>query len=49
MRASVLTGLLLSLPAFGDYAEVHGIKMYYEVHGEGPPVVLLHGGTGTIQ
>lgn len=49
MRASVLTVLLLSLPAFGDYAEVHGIKMYYEVHGEGPPVVLLHGGTGTIQ
>jgi pimeloyl-ACP methyl ester carboxylesterase len=23
--------------------------MYYEVHGDGQPLVLLHGGTGTIQ
>jgi pimeloyl-ACP methyl ester carboxylesterase len=25
------------------YAEVNGVKMYYEVHGSGEPVVLLHG------
>lgn len=34
----------------GNYAEVHGLKMYYEIHGEGFPLVLLHGGlsaTGT--
>jgi len=49
MRTTIMLGLLLSLPAFGEYAEVHGIKMYYEVHGEGRPVVLLHGGTATIQ
>jgi hypothetical protein len=49
MRAPVLLGLLLWLPAFGEYAEVHGIKMYYEVHGEVRPVVSLHGGTSTIQ
>jgi pimeloyl-ACP methyl ester carboxylesterase len=49
MRASVPLGILLSLPAFAEYAEVHGIKMYYEIHGEGRPVVLLHGGTATIQ
>jgi pimeloyl-ACP methyl ester carboxylesterase len=48
MRAPVLLGLLC-LPAAGEYAEVHGIKMYYEVHGDGRPVVLLHGGTSTIQ
>ncbi|MGE0128812.1 MAG: alpha/beta fold hydrolase [Blastocatellales bacterium] len=25
------------------YASVNGLKMYYEVHGSGEPVVLLHG------
>ncbi len=32
-----------------DYAEVNGISMYYEVYGEGKPLVLLHGGGSTIQ
>ncbi len=27
----------------GDYAEVNGLRMYYEIHGEGRPLVLLHG------
>jgi pimeloyl-ACP methyl ester carboxylesterase len=40
---------LLALPALAEYAEVHGIKMYYEVHGKGRPVVLLHGGMNSIQ
>jgi pimeloyl-ACP methyl ester carboxylesterase len=30
------------------YATVNGLKMYYETHGEGRPVVLLHGGLHTI-
>jgi pimeloyl-ACP methyl ester carboxylesterase len=30
------------------YAPVNGLKMYYEVHGSGDPVVLLHGGFMTI-
>lgn len=30
------------------YAPVNGLKMYYEVHGEGEPVVLLHGAFMTI-
>ena len=34
-------------PATG-YAPVNGIKMYYEVHGDGEPVVLLHGALVTI-
>src|SRR5436305_14095525 len=25
------------------YATVNGLKMYYEIHGSGEPVVLLHG------
>src|SRR5271165_6968350 len=30
------------------YAPVNGLKMYYEVHGSGDPVVLLHGAYMTI-
>ena len=30
------------------YAPVNGLKMYYEVHGRGEPVVLLHGAFMTI-
>jgi pimeloyl-ACP methyl ester carboxylesterase len=31
------------------YSDVNGIKMYYEVYGEGKPLVLIHGGGSTIQ
>lgn len=31
------------------YANVNGIEMYYEVHGTGRPVVLLHGGVLTAE
>jgi pimeloyl-ACP methyl ester carboxylesterase len=31
------------------YAQVHGLKMYYEIHGAGYPLVLIHGGGSTIQ
>src|SRR6516225_6711105 len=34
-------------PTMG-YAPVNGLKMYYEVHGSGDPVVLLHGSFMTI-
>ena len=30
----------------GKYADVNGIKLYYEIHGTGHPLVLLHGGLG---
>ncbi len=30
------------------YADVNGLHMYYELHGEGTPLVLLHGGLLTI-
>jgi pimeloyl-ACP methyl ester carboxylesterase len=32
----------------GQYASVNGIDLYYERHGAGAPLILLHGGLGTI-
>jgi pimeloyl-ACP methyl ester carboxylesterase len=32
------------------YADINGLQMYYEIHGEGGvPLVLLHGGISTIE
>jgi pimeloyl-ACP methyl ester carboxylesterase len=35
-------------PVTSGYAPVKGIKMYYEVYGEGKPIVLIHGAFNTI-
>ncbi|WES98362.1 alpha/beta hydrolase [Chryseobacterium arthrosphaerae] len=35
-------------PSDSGYASVNGIKVYYEVYGEGRPVILLHGAFMTI-
>jgi len=32
----------------GDYLEVNTTKLYYETYGDGVPLVLLHGGLGSI-
>lgn len=32
----------------GHYAQVNGLRMYYEIHGSGFPLVLIHGGGSTI-
>lgn len=36
-------------PAESGYAPVNGIKVYYEVYGDGKPLVLLHGAFYTIE
>ena len=30
----------------GKYADINGLKMYYEIHGTGKPLVALHGAFG---
>ena len=35
--------------AAGQYADVNGIKLYYEIHGSGRPLILLHGGLGALE
>jgi pimeloyl-ACP methyl ester carboxylesterase len=52
MKKSVIPATLLlafTAHAQGQYATVNGLRMYYEVHGAGQPVVLLHGGGSTIE
>ena len=31
----------------GAYAEINGMNLYYESHGSGRPLILLHGGLGS--
>ena len=40
--ALLLTGPALAQPG-GDRVEVNGMQMYYEVSGQGDPVIVLHG------
>jgi pimeloyl-ACP methyl ester carboxylesterase len=35
-------------PTKSGYAAVNGIKLYHQIHGEGEPLVLIHGGLTTI-
>ena len=43
-----------NVPNYGDnkkagkFADVNGIKLYYEIYGDGPPLVVLHGNGGSI-
>jgi pimeloyl-ACP methyl ester carboxylesterase len=37
----------IEMPKTG-YAAVNGLNYYYEIHGEGEPLLLLHGGLGSI-
>jgi len=57
-RVLIIAGLFFTVfqskgqqlkPADSGYAPVNGIKVYYEVYGEGKPLVLLHGAFYTIE
>src|SRR5689334_9864417 len=47
MTMAITDGSAQQGPTTG-YAPVNGLEMYYEIHGSGEPVVLLHGGFMTI-
>ena len=46
---TLLSATMTQAQTEGKYADVNGIKMYYEIHGAGKPLVLIHGGGSTIQ
>src|SRR5690348_16079173 len=41
---SVTTEWTTAATGMGDYAEVNGLRLYYESRGTGRPLILLHGG-----
>ena len=43
-----LATMALAAPAKSGRLEVNGVDYYYEIHGKGEPLLLLHGGLGSI-
>ena len=43
-HAATAEGQTVRTPASKGYAKVDGVELYYEIHGDGPPLILLHGG-----
>ena len=41
-------GTTMTKPAKSGRVQANGIDYYYEIHGSGEPVLLLHGGLGSI-
>ena len=37
-----------ALPTRSGRIEANGVHYYYEIHGQGEPLLLLHGGLGSI-
>lgn len=53
VKAMIVLTATLAVAQNGDtkanYASVNGLKMYYEIHGSGQPLVLLHGSFGYVE
>src|SRR5688500_4019856 len=46
--ALLASTLALAAPAKTGRVEANGVNYYYEIHGTGSPLLLLHGGLGSI-
>src|SRR2546428_6207047 len=46
-RVTMTTDRTTDTKSTGKYANVNGINLYYETHGAGRPMILLHGGLGS--
>jgi pimeloyl-ACP methyl ester carboxylesterase len=42
-------GTATTKPTRSGFAPVNGLKLYYEIHGGGDPVILLHGGVAASE
>src|SRR5215472_8345313 len=61
LTGATAAGMMLAISAFAlaqtrqpgsvssGYAPVNGLKLYYEIHGTGEPLILLHGGLGSTE
>jgi pimeloyl-ACP methyl ester carboxylesterase len=47
LSAMALSQSSPAAPVKSGYAPVNGLKMYYEIHGAGEPLILMHGGVGS--
>jgi len=48
MSSKTTTGNETKKDSTSGYAQVNGLKLYYEIHGAGTPLVLIHGGGSTL-
>jgi pimeloyl-ACP methyl ester carboxylesterase len=49
VNSRTTAGNKAKIDSSSGYALVNGLKMYYEIHGSGAQLVLIHGGGSTIQ
>lgn len=49
MNMQTTVNTVTNQDTYSGYASVNGLNMYYEIHGEGEPLVLIHGGGSTIE
>jgi len=45
----LLAAISAHAKSINGYVTANGVKYYYEIHGKGEPLLLLHGGLGSIE